>query len=129
MRSKILAALQHIVLADRTIHDSGNLKTYIERKELKSVLEIADCWYNFPMSDKGREAIKMAIDMGRTAHEHTIYRVVIKDKTFIYFIGTEDSIIDKLDSIPDKKVEEKEQKALPKELQNMSDQTSPKLSD
>jgi hypothetical protein len=130
MRLKLLAALQHVVLADRTIHDSGNLKSIIEDKNLPDVLEIADVWYKLPFSDKGREAIQNAVNMGRDAREHTIYRVIIKDTTFIYFIGTEDQIVRKLEKLKDTHPEEEEEPETQQEEQvDMTEQTSPKMSD
>lgn len=128
MKSKLLAALQHVVVADRALHDSGNLRSIIQRKKLDQVLKIADCWYELPFTDKGKEAVQKAIDMGRDAREKTIYRIAFKSY-FIYFIGSEDDIITKLDALPEAKEVKKQDKELKDAAPNMSEQTSPKLSD
>jgi hypothetical protein len=98
--TKLHAALAHVVLADRQIHESGNLKSIIQDKVIEDVLELADCWYKLPFTNDGKEDVRKAIDMGRDAREKTIYRTHY-NSYYIYFIGSESDISARLSALKD----------------------------
>lgn len=92
--TKLVTALTKIIAKD--IQSSGNLETRLRDIEKESRMELADAAH--PNSDiKPEEIFQLALDMGREIRDKTVYGMEIEGHWY-YFVGTENDIIQKLES-------------------------------
>lgn len=90
---KLITALHRIIAKD--IQSSGNLENRLRDLEEESRQELADVFIDNNM--KPEEIFQKALDLGRDIREDTVYGMEI-DGWWYYFVGTENDIIQKIES-------------------------------
>ena len=102
----IIAALKKVIGRDSKIQKSGNLEHQLRALSDELRKELADIYF-IKNKDTVEEIFSEGLELGRKAKNKIVYMVVI-DKQYYYFIGTEADILRKFDKKQEELVENKE---------------------
>jgi hypothetical protein len=91
----LVTALNKIIAKE--IQQSGNLENRLREIGEEARVKLADATHEIA-GVKPEEIFQIALDLGRDIRQKTVYGMEV-DRMWYYFVGTENEIIQKLESV------------------------------